>query len=170
MAKIKVSKRPSPGGDITLLPSRLRMFLVYLVLLAVALAVGLALRFLVNRGGFTATWLEENWPAGLIITFGGSALLAFIERNRWKLRVLDGDRIEGPTGTFGERIVIPVDEIDWTRTLNSLRSWLKIGNAIYGSARVRIIISQWFFHPNELKELLKAIGYEKNAARLAASK
>jgi len=160
MAKAKVTKRPVQRQDLTLQPSRLRMFLVYLVMFTLAIAVGLLIRLLVNRGAFTLLWMQENWPAGVGIIFGGSALMALIERSRWTLRVLGRDRLEGPTGLFSERIVIPRDEIDWERTRRSLTSPLKIGNAIYGHGRTRVMVSQWFFKPDELRELLGLLGYK----------
>ena len=157
MTKTKVTKRPSPRGDITLQPSRLRMFLIYVVLFSLAIGIGLVIRLLMNQLDVTGGWFAENWPSGVGIIIGGAALLSFIERSRWTLRLLEGRRLEGPSGAFGERLVIPAEEIDWVLTQRSLGSWLKIGNAIYGKERKRIIVSQWFFDPEKLRDLLGRI-------------
>jgi hypothetical protein len=161
MKKVKVSQRPAARGEITLQPSRLRMFLIYIVLFAIAIAFGQLIRLVIYREEGTLAWLASNWPVTLAIIFGGAALMAVIERRRWTLRVLGRDEVEGPTGAFGERISIPLSQIDWERTRRSLSSRLKLGNAIYGPERRRIIVSQWFFEPEGLREMLRAIGYEK---------
>jgi hypothetical protein len=92
-----------------------------------------------------------------MLIIGGAGVLALIERNRWTLRIIDREAIEGPSGAFGERYTIRIDEIDWERTRRSLGSRLKIGNAIYGPERRRIVISQWFFPPEALRTLLDVI-------------
>jgi hypothetical protein len=160
MKKVKVTKRPSTRADLVLRPSPLRMFFIYIILFALALGIGLLIRLIVNRGSFTLEWLQQNWIAGLAIIFGGAALMPLIERSRWMIRVLNNSIIEGPTGMFGERITIGLDEIDWTRTQRSLTSRLKLANAIYGPASARILISQWFFDPVPLQEFLDAIGFD----------
>lgn len=160
MKKVKVTKRPGPQGELIVLPSRLRMFLIYMVMFSLAIGIGLLLRLAVDRESFTAEWLSSGWISWLGVVIGGAALMALIERSRWKLRVVERDKLEGPTGAFGERLVIPFNEIDWPRTQRSLSSKLKIGNAIYGRGRQRIIVSQAFFDPAALSELLRAIGYK----------
>ena len=166
MKKVKVTKRPSARADLVLRPSRLRMFLIYIVLFALAIGFGLIIRLLVNQGEFTLGWVQDNWVAGAGIIFGGAALMAFIERNRWVLRVPDHELLEGPTGMFGERITIRLDEIDWERTQRSLSSRLKIGNAIYGPDRARILVSPWFFEPEGIRELFSAIGYDRQVKKV----
>jgi hypothetical protein len=125
-----------------------------------AILIGLVIRLLVNQGESTQAYLQENWPSGVLIIVGGSALMTVIERSRWTLRVLERDKLEGPTGLFNERVVIPKNEIDWERTKRSLSSRLGMGNAIYGAGRLRVIVSQWFFNPDDLKELLGMLGYK----------
>lgn len=160
MAKAKVTKRPAQRQDYTLQPSRLRMFLIYLVMFALAILLGLLIRLVFYRGEDLLAYLRENWVAGAAITVGGSLVMALVERSRWTLRVVGRSQLEGPTGLFSERIVIPINEIDWERTRRSLDSWLKVGNAIYGQGRTRVIVSQGFFKPEELKELLALLGYK----------
>ncbi len=154
MKKVKVTKRPGARGDVVLQPSRLRMFLIYMVLFTLAIGVGLLIRLMMDQQDVSAVWFANNWPSGVGIIVGGAALLSIIERRRWTLRVLDGRKLEGPTGAFGERLIIPAEDIDWERTQHSLSSRLKIGNAIYGPERKRIIVSQWFFEPDKLQEML----------------
>lgn len=161
MTKAKIARRPAQRQDLTIQPSRLRMFLVYLVMFTLAISLGLLIRVAVNPGETSLAYFQENWVPGVAIILGGSLLMAVIERSRWTLRVLGRNQLEGPTGLFSERITIPADEIDWERTRRSLESWLKIGNAIYGSGRTRVMVSQWFFNPEELKELLGMLGYKK---------
>jgi hypothetical protein len=152
------SSVPRRGDSLTVRPSRLRMFAVYVVMFAAALAVGMIFRMIANGWEATAQWITGQWPALVGIIFGGGALMAVIEHGRWTLRLLDGDRLEGPTGMFGERIVIPTGEIDWERTRRSMSGRLKMGNAIYGPGRTRILISPWFFEPAALRELLDRVG------------
>ncbi len=154
MKKVKVTKRPGARGDVVLQPSRLRMFLIYMVLFTLAIGVGLLIRLMMDQQDVSAVWFANNWPSGVGIIVGGAALLSIIEQRRWTLRVLDGRKLEGPTGAFGERLIIPAEDIDWERTQHSLSSRLKIGNAIYGPERKRIIVSQWFFEPDKLQEML----------------
>jgi hypothetical protein len=164
MKKVKVTQRPSGQDDFTLRPSRLRMFGIYIVMFTVALAAGLLLRMLVNGDGFSMEFIQQNWPTGVGVVILGAATLALIERSRWTLRVIGGGLLEGPTGAFGERLGIPLQEIDWERTRRSLSSRLKIGNAIYANSRQRIMISPWFFAPAEIKELFSRIGADRNLA------
>lgn len=154
--KMKVTKRPNPRGDYVLQPTWLRMFLIYIVLFILAIGLGTLLRLAFSRENL-GSWFTENWDTTLAIIVGGAALLALIERGRWTLRVLDGRRLEGPSGAFGERFEFPVEQIDWERTNRSLGSWLKIGNAIYSQDRRRIAISQWFFDPGRLQTLIELI-------------
>ena len=158
MKKVKVTKRPSARGDLLLQPSRLRMFGIYVVMFSVAIGIGVLLRMATSQESATG-WFGENWPMTILIIVGGAALLALIERGRWTLRVLDGRQLEGPSGAFGERYVFPADQIDWGRTRRSLSSRLKIGNAIYSKDNRRIVISQWFFEPEALREFLTRLGY-----------
>jgi hypothetical protein len=161
MKKAKVTKRPTAREDLTLRPSRLRMFLIYIVLFALAIAAGQLIRLVLYPSEGTTGWLVERWPVTLGIIVGGAALMALLERNRWTLRLVNREQLEGPTGAFGERIRIPLSEINWERTRRSLNSRVKIGNGIYGLERRRILVSQWFFEPEGLHEMLRALGYEK---------
>ena len=170
MKKGKATRRPSAQAEIVLRPSRLRMFLIYIVLFALAIGLGLLIRLLFDRGSLTLGWLQQSWLTGAAIIFGGAALMAFIERSRWVLRVLEHQRLEGPTGMFGERVEIRLDEIDWERTLRSLSSRLKIGNAIYGPSRARILVSPWFFEPEAVRELFHAIGVDRQRKLEKAAK
>lgn len=152
MKKTKVTKRPAQRGETVIQPSRLRMFVIYLVLFVLAIGIGTLVRLALNRESL-GIWFTENWRMTLLIVVGGAALLSLVERSRWTLRLLDGRRLEGPSGAFGERYIIPAEQIDWEQTNRSLGSWLKIGNAIYGPERKRIVVSQWFFDPQELSAL-----------------
>lgn len=138
------------------------MFLVYIVLLTLAIGIGFFIRFLFYHDSFTSAWLTSNAPIFLVLILVGSVLITFMEYKRWIIRVEDGDKVEGPSGAFGERLSIPLKEIDWARTHRSLGSWFKFGNAIYVSPRVRILISPWFFNPGRFREFLDAIGYPQD--------
>lgn len=132
------------------------MFLIYMVLFALAIGAGVLLRLATNRES-VGGWFMENWPMTIIIIVGGAALLSIIERSRWTLRVLDGRRLEGPTGAFGERSVMPAEQIDWEKSKRSLGSRVKIGNAIYGRDGRRIVVNQWFFDPEKFQTILDMI-------------
>src|SRR5690606_5004404 len=97
MKKIKVTKRPAARGEITLQPSRVRMFLVYIVLFALAIAAGQVIRWVLYREDITQPWMGGNWMVAGGIVLGAAALMALLERNRWTLRVIGRERVEGPT-------------------------------------------------------------------------
>ncbi len=137
------------------------MFLVYLVILSLAIGTGLLIQFLFRRDSFGPGWLQTDSITYLAIILAGSLIVSLMEYPRWTLRVEGGEKVEGPSGAFGERLSIPVKEIDWMRTRRSLTSWLKFGNAIYVSPRERILVSPWFFDQGKFREFLAAIGYEK---------
>ncbi len=160
MKRAKVTKKPAARPDLVLRPARLRMFGIYLVLFGLAIGAGLLIRQLVSQDAFSEGWLQNNWLTAVGIIVGGSALMAILERGRWTLRLLNGDKLEGPSGAIGERVVIPAGEIDWERTRKSLNSRVKIGNGIYAANR-RILVSPWFFDPREFRSLLEKVGYPK---------
>jgi hypothetical protein len=159
MKKVKVTRRP--GASFVLRPSRVRMFLVYIVILALAIGVGLAIQFLFRRNSLSPNWFMTDGPTYLAIILGGAIIISLMEYSRWIIHVENGDTVEGPSGAFGERLSIQLKEIDWQRTRRSLNSWLKFGNAIYSGPRRRILISPWFFSPARFREFLSAIGYDK---------
>lgn len=159
MKKIKVTKRP--GTNFILRPSRVRMFLVYIVILTLAMSASLLFQYIFGRSNFGPEWYKKDSLIYLLVILGGAVLITLFEYSRWTLRVENGEQVEGPSGAFGERLVIPVKEIDWARSRRSLDSWLKFGNAIYSSPRRRILVSPWFFDPAQFREFLRAIGYEK---------
>ncbi len=160
MKKVKVTRRPG-RVDYILLPNRLRMFIIYFILFTLAVVFGFLIRFLLYRTGLDSDWLLTNGPTilGLIILV--AAVVPFIERRRWTLRVAGGEKVEGPTGAFGDRMAIPLREINWDRTRRSLTSGFKLGNAIHGPDRDRILVSPWFYNPGQFREFLKAIGFEE---------
>ncbi len=159
MKKVKVTKKP--GTSFILRPSRVRMFLVYIVILALAIGAGLTIQFLFRRNSLGPDWFVTDGPTYLAIIVGGAIIISLMEYSRWIIRVESGDTVEGPSGAFGERLSIPLKEIDWQRTRRSLNSWLKFGNAIYSSPRRRILISPWFFSPARFREFLSMVGYDK---------
>lgn len=158
MVRIRSTKRPAPP-EFVLHPSRVRMFLVYVVVFALAILFGSGIRWLFNHDAFNATWLANQGPVTAVIIAGGAAFMSLTEYTRWTMRVTGGDMLEGPAGVFGDRLAIDIHHIDWTLTRRSLRSWLKIGNAIYGVSRQRILVSPWFFPPSQFREMLDRIGY-----------
>ena len=162
MKKIKVTKRP--GTSLVLRPSRVRMFLVYVAILTLAIGFGLLISFLFWRHNFGPTWIMTETPTYLALILGGAFIITLMEYSRWIIHVEGGETVEGPAGGLGERLSIPIKEIDWTRTRRSLNSWLKFGNAIYSSPRQRILISPWFFQPAQFREFLTAIGYDKQGS------
>ncbi len=158
MPRYKVTRRPSARPDTVLKPSLWRMTLIYAILFVVAIGIGLLIRALITRENLVVSWLQENWPVTLVALFGGSALLSLAERSRWSLRLVGGDRLEGPSG-FGERVTLHLAEIDWKRTRRSLSSRMKIGNGIYDNERNRILVSPWFFDPAKFREMMAMLGY-----------
>lgn len=160
MKKVKVTKRPKMQ-EFVLRPSRLRMIAIYIFLFALALGVGFLIRLVINPGSLNLAELEKSWIAYVAILLGAPILLAVMDFRRWTLRILDGDRVEGPAGPFGERLAIGLDEIDWERTKRSLSSWLKMGNAIYASRRERILLNPWFYPSQTYVEFLDLIGFNK---------
>lgn len=157
MAKIKTSKRPV--ADFILKPNRLRLFLIYLLMFVLALILGYGIRWIFYRETFTQEFLQSQGFGTVLLVFGAALLLSITEYSRWTLRIIDRNVLEGPTGMFGDRMRMPIETIDWKRTQRSLASWLKVGNAIYGEDRQRILVSPWFFNPDQFTELLELIGY-----------
>ena len=157
MAKIRVTKRPTQ--DFILKPNRVRMFLIYIILFALAIVLGTGIRWLLYRDTLTPGWWSNNGTIAVVIIVVGALLMSVTEYSRWTLRVVGGNTIEGPAGMFGSREALSIAAIDWERTRRSLSSWLKIGNAIYDVSRQRILVSPWFFTPREFREMLDLIGY-----------
>jgi len=156
MKKIKSTRRPGPREGLVLRPSRVRMFLIYSVLFAMAMGVGFLIRFIFSPDSFQ----NIDWATMGIVAVGGGAVMSFFEHQRWVLRVRDnGELLEGTTGAFGSRVTIPIKSIDWELTRRSLRSWLKIGNSIYVTRMQRVMVSPWFFNPGDFERFLKEIGY-----------
>ena len=158
MKRVKVTKRTV--SDRILRPSRLLMFANYVMMMTLAVAFGLTLRWVFSRFSLSADWWQKNGMVTLGIIVAGSIVVALVEYKRWTLRVLDGDKLEGPAGAMGERMTISIKEIDWDRTRRSLRSWLKIGNGIYDFSRRRILISPWFYKPADYRAFIRDLGGE----------
>lgn len=157
MRKAKSTRRPATRENLVLKPSRLRMFVIYIILFSLAVVVGFMIRLIFS--GFAADDLD--WTLYLVVVFGGAVVMAFMEVPRWTLRVLDGgELLEGTTGAFGTRISIPIKSIDWERTHRSISSRVKIGNNIYATSVQRLMVSPWFFDPQEFKSFLESIGYQ----------
>jgi hypothetical protein len=157
MKKAKVTRRPGARENPVLKPSRLRMFIIYVILFGLALLAGFIIRLIFNGFNFD----DMNWSTMLIIVFGGAVVMAFMEVPRWTLIVRDGgELLEGTTGAFGARVAIPVKSIDWERTHRSISSRVKIGNNIYVTSIQKLMISPWFFNPRELRRFLESIGYQ----------
>ncbi len=157
MNKINDTKRP--GERYVLRPSRPRMFLIYTVILALAIGAGFLIRSVIYHTGFNLLQTDGLFFAGLILF--GAVVITLMEYSRWTMHVEIGEAVEGPSGALGERLSIPLDQIDWKRTRRSLTSWLKFGNAIYASPRQRILVSPWFFDPKKFREFLTIIGSDK---------
>jgi hypothetical protein len=158
MAKIKAPKRAV--ADFILKPNRLRLFLIYLLMFVLALILGYGIRWIFYRDTFTQEFLQNQGAGTALLIIGGALLLSFTEYSRWTLRIINRNVLEGPTGMFGDRLRMPIETIDWKRTQRSLASRFKIGNAIYGEDRQRILVSPWFFNSGQFSELLELIGYE----------
>lgn len=157
MKKAKVTRRPGTREKLVLKPSRLRMFIIYVILFDLALLLGFIIRLIFNGFNFD----DMNWPAMLLIVFGGALVMAFMEVPRWTLLVRDGgELLEGTTGAFGARVTIPIKSIDWKRTHRSLSSRVKIGNNIYVTSVQKLMVSPWFFDPGEFRSFLEVIGYQ----------
>ena len=163
MKKAKVTRKPSARIDYTLRPSRWRMMLIYSALFTLALVFGLLLRMLFG-GEFSLQTLFGDWYVNIAIVIGGAVLYSLLDYRRWTMRVLGGDQVEGPTGALGDRVTVPIREIDWTRSRRSIESRIKIGTAIYSLSRQRILISPWFYDPDQFREFLDRIGYESAPA------
>jgi hypothetical protein len=158
MKKPQAANLRSVRSEAVLKPSRLLMFLNYILLFTIAVTVGLGVRWLVNREGFGQNWWSENGLLTLAVVVFSSLLIAVVDHGRWTLRIINGSQLEGPTGALGDRLVIPLREIDMDRTRKSLRSRLKIGNGIYANSRQRILISPWFYRPAEYRNFIREIG------------
>ena len=159
MKKVKVTRKLQSRADFTLHPSRVRMMLIYAIFFALAVLAGMLIRLAFNRGSLSLAELFSYWVMNLAIVVGGSVLFALLDYSRWTIRVVGGEKIEGPSGALGTRSLLPLDEIDWARSGKSLRSRLKVGNAIYAPGRQRILISPWFYAPTAFSEFLDRIGY-----------
>lgn len=159
MKKVKVTRRPQSHQDFTLRPSRVRIAAVYAFFFAIAVMLGMLIRVIAYRENANLSGLAEDWLTNLAIVMGGAVLFALLDYSRWTMRVLGGEKLEGPSGALGARSQIALDEIDWQRSGKSLRSRLKVGNAIYSLGRQRILISPWFYEPALFTEFLELIGY-----------
>jgi hypothetical protein len=161
MNKSKPAKRVNKKADFILRPNRLRMGLIYAFFFGLALAIGTLIRFALDGFAFNSQSLFGDWRINLLIVFGGAALFALLDYRRWTIRVLGGDRLEGPSGALGDRQVLPIADIDWTRTRRSLGSRLKVGNGIYAGPRNRILISPWFYNPADFAQFAEIIGWKE---------
>lgn len=159
MKKSQATRRA--GETLILRPSRVRMFIIYVIILGLAMGASILFQYLFSRGSYDVGWLQNDIPRFVLILLGGSLLITLLEHARWTMRVEDGDRIEGPSGIFGQRLTIPLREIDWERTRRSLNSRLKFGNAIYSLRQDRVLVSPWFFDPAQFREFLSAIGLDR---------
>lgn len=159
-------KKTQPGAkshqEYVLYPSRLRMGLIYSGFFAVAVLAGWLIRIGVNSGKATTAELFDGWYINLAIVIGGAILFAFLDFSRWTIRVIDNDRLEGPAGALGERLILSLREINWPRSSKSLNSRLKVGNAIYSVGGKRILISPWFYEVDKYADFLKQIGYPQS--------
>jgi hypothetical protein len=163
MQKAKATKRPNVNKkiDYILRPNRIRMGLIYALTFAIAMAIGILIRFFLDGGVFSPDSLFGDWSINLLIVIGGAVLFALLDYSRWTIRIVDGDKLEGPTGAFGDRHAFPIRDIDWNRTGRSLGSRFKIGNGIYTTKRQRILISPWFYNPEEYQQFTAMIGYKQ---------
>ena len=137
------------------------MFLSYTVLFALAYGAGILLRMLFSPSEERVRLLTGDWLRDFAIVAGGALLLSLLDFRRWTVRIHAGDRLEGASGAFGERVTIPIDEIDWTQTGRSLQSRVKLGNGIYAISRERILISPWFYSPGDYQDFLERIGFSR---------
>jgi hypothetical protein len=158
MKKPKPTKKIGKQADFVLKPSRLRMALIYALMFGIAVSVGILIRFIMDGGVFDAQRLFGDWQMNALIVLGGAIVFAMLDYRRWTIRVLGGERVEGPSGAFGERQVFSISDIDWTRTRRSMNSRLKIGNGIYTGTRQRILISPWFYDPENFREFAERLG------------
>jgi hypothetical protein len=159
MKKVKVTRRPQSRQDYILRPSRVRMALIYAGFFALAVVVGMLIRLIAYRENANLEAILEGWGINLGIVVGGAVLFALMDYSRWTIRIVGGEKVEGPSGAMGSRSQLPLDDIDWERSGRSLRSRMKIGNAIYTVGRQRILISPWFYEPGLFAEFLDRIGY-----------
>jgi hypothetical protein len=160
MKKVKVTRKPQSRQDFLLQPSRVRMATIYAIFFALAVIAGMVIRLFAYRENANLALITQGWETNLAIVVGGSVLFALMDYSRWTIKVLNGENIEGPSGAMGARALLPLSEIDWARSGHSLRSRLKIGNAIYTNERKRILISPWFYDPKPFAEFLERIGYD----------
>jgi len=158
MKKAKVTRNPRSQAEFVLRPSRWRMLLIYVILFALAVTFGLLIRSIFS-GGFSTETIFGDWQINAIIVVGGAVAFALLDYRRWTMRVQGGEYLEGPTGAFGERIILPLKEINWERSGKSLRSRFGVGTAIYTHGGRRILISPWFYEPGHFKAFLYEIGY-----------
>jgi hypothetical protein len=161
MKKIRSAKQSGKKNNFILRPNRLRMGLIYAFFFGVALVIGILIRFILDGGVFNPQSLFGDWRINFAIVFGGAVLFALLDYSRWTIRILGGEQLEGPSGAFGDRQIIPISEIDWTRTGRSLGSRFKIGNGIYARSRQRILISPWFYNPPDFDQFAQLIGYHE---------
>jgi hypothetical protein len=159
MKKVKVTRKPHSRQEYVLHPSRVRMALIYAAFFAMAVVIGIVIRLIVNRENANLGELFNDWATNLAIVVGGAVLFALLDYSRWTVRVQGGETVEGPSGALGTRSLLRLDDIDWERSGRSLRSRVKIGNAIYTIGRQRILISPWFYEPTLFSEFLDQIGY-----------
>lgn len=159
MKKPKLARKPLSHGEFTLRPSRVRMAVIYAAFFALAVLAGMLIRLVFNRQGLKLEELYGDWALYLAIVIGGAILFALMDYSRWTIRLVGGDRVEGPSGAMGSRSWFDLGDIDWGRTQRSLGSRFKVGNAIYSVERQRILISPWFYPPASYAEFLDRIGY-----------
>jgi hypothetical protein len=161
MKKVKVTRKSGSGADFTLYPSRVRITLIYAAFFVMAVLIGMLVRIIAGGQNIDLAVLFSDWYINFGIVVGGAVLFAFMDYKRWTIRVLGGATVEGPSGAMGDRLMLPLKEIDWKRSGRSLRSRIKIGNAIYTEGRKRILISPWFYDPQAYAEFQERIGYTK---------
>ncbi|NLG97268.1 MAG: hypothetical protein GX491_07905 [Chloroflexi bacterium] len=157
MKRVKVTKQKQ--REFTLRPSRLRMFVIYLVLFVFAYGFGILLRLIFNNGAADFPAFFDDWYLDAGIVVGGAFVLALVDFRRWTVRIMNGDQLEGPAGPFGERLAVPLRNIDWTRSTKSLKAGLGMANGIYTIDRQRVLFNRWFYAPNSLQEFFDRIGF-----------
>jgi len=159
MKKVKVTRKPGTNKDYTLRPVRWRMALIYAFFFTIAVLIGMSIRLIFNSRNEPLSEMFSDWYINLAIVVGGAVIFALVDYARWTIRVIGGEKVEGPSGALGDRFSMPIHEIDWPRSAKSLNSRLKVGNAIYSAKRGRILISPWFYNSSAFRELLTRIGY-----------
>jgi len=155
----KTTHKPVSYQEFVLRPIRWRMALIYAGFFALAVFAGMLIRLATNSGQEAFSELFNDWYINLAIVVGGAIIFALLDYPRWTIRVVGMDRIEGSTGAFGERVALPLKDMDWPRSRKSLNSRMKVGNAMYTVTGKRILISPWFYDARHFQEFLDRIGY-----------